>query len=567
MAASLEEDDFLANDYYALLNVGKEASTEEINYAFRRLSKIYHPDKHQEPGKKKWAEEMFNQLKNAHEILNDRHRRTIYDTYGEKGLETEGLEVISRTKTPAEIIAEYERLQREREERRLQQRTNPRGTVSVGVNATDLFEDYGQPENEEMYYPRAKGLNSVEISNMSIFQSVECPLTVKDTVIIGGNLQAKNGTGAGAFLATWRRLTSDKGWMEVETAAGAGLGFSLKGFRQLTRRCYGTSSLLLHSTPKGIKPSLSSMVAYQFDREIQGRITYNAGFPSSVQTALVYSSQQHHASLTLQVGMTNSFLSLSYTRKFVEQEAKVKGAFKIGITGGLVEYGFEKKITQFSTLGASMVIGVPTGVHLKIRVYRGSQTFLFPIHLSENLSPSAIMYGTVVPVAAYFIIKKLIVDPFLKQQKEQELEKKREENAEKLAKKKQEARAVMELMKETVERNVDAEEKKMGLIIVKALYGKLQASDDGELIDKECIDVTVQLQSLVKDSKLIVPEAASKSGLPGFYDPCIGEEKTLYIRYKFRNRLHQVTMTDTDVIRLPQQKHLMKDESLSFSRS
>ncbi|XP_076451686.1 dnaJ homolog subfamily C member 11-like isoform X2 [Babylonia areolata] len=562
MAASLEEDDFLANDFYALLNVSKEASTEEINNAFRRLSKIYHPDKHLEAAKKKAAEEMFNQLKRAHEILSDKHKRTIYDTYGEKGLETEGLEVISRTKSPAEIIAEYERLQREREERRLQQRTNPRGTVSVGINATDLFESYGETEEEEIYYSP-----SVEIGNMSIFQSVECPLTVKDTVIIGGNLQAKNGTGAGAFLATWRRLTSDKGWMEVETAVGSGVGCSLKGFRQLTRRCYGTSTLALHSTPKGLRPALSTMVAYQFDRELQGRITYNASFPSNVQTALIYSSQEHHASLTLQVGLTNSYMSLSYTRKFQEQEAKLKGAVKIGITGGLVEYGFEKKITQFSNLGASMVIGIPTGVHLKIRVYRGSQTFLFPIHLSESVSPSAIVYGTLIPVATYFIIKKLIVDPFLKQQKEQELEKKREENAEKLAKKKQEARAATELMKETVERSVDAEDRKNGLIILKALYGKLQASDDGELIDKECIDVTIQLQSQVKDSKLIVPDAVSKSGLPGFYDPCIGEEKTLYIRYRFRNRLHQVTLADTDVIRLPQQKHLMKDESLSSSRS
>lgn len=31
-----------------------------------------------------------------------------------------------------------------------------------------------------------------------------------------------------------------------------------------------------------------------------------------------------------------------------------------------------------------------------------------------------------------------------------------------------------------------------------------------ELIDRECIDVTIQLQALVKDSKLIVPEAVSK---------------------------------------------------------
>ena len=44
-----------------------------------------------------------------------------------------------------------------------------------------------------------------------------------------------------------------------------------------------------------------AVVAYQFDRDVQGRITYNAGFPSSVQTALIYSNQDHHASLTVQV--------------------------------------------------------------------------------------------------------------------------------------------------------------------------------------------------------------------------------------------------------------------------
>ena len=46
-----------------------------------------------------------------------------------------------------------------------------------------------------------------------------------------------------------------------------------------------------------------AVVAYQFDRELQGRIIYNAGFPSSIQTSLVYSSQQHHASVIVQVGL------------------------------------------------------------------------------------------------------------------------------------------------------------------------------------------------------------------------------------------------------------------------
>lgn len=36
------------------------------------------------------------------------------------------LQLVARTRTPQEILADFERLQREREERRLQQRTNPR---------------------------------------------------------------------------------------------------------------------------------------------------------------------------------------------------------------------------------------------------------------------------------------------------------------------------------------------------------------------------------------------------------------------------------------------------------
>lgn len=43
-------------------------------------------------------------------------------------------QVVERRRTPAEIREEFERLQREREERRLQQRTNPKvaSTASVG---------------------------------------------------------------------------------------------------------------------------------------------------------------------------------------------------------------------------------------------------------------------------------------------------------------------------------------------------------------------------------------------------------------------------------------------------
>lgn len=75
-------------------------------------------------------------------VLSDPHQRAIYDSLGIRGLETEGWEIVQRTKTPAEIRAEYEQLAQERADRRMQQSTNPRGTVTVNINATDCFNPY-----------------------------------------------------------------------------------------------------------------------------------------------------------------------------------------------------------------------------------------------------------------------------------------------------------------------------------------------------------------------------------------------------------------------------------------
>lgn len=79
-----------------------------------------------------------------------------------------------------------------------------------------------------------------------------------------------------------------------------------------------------------------------------------------------------------------------------------------------------------------------------------------------------------------------------------------------------EAKAAKELMKATVSRIRIEEETKRGLIIVHATYGRASsqssyaAAREGEMenpVDSEIIDVTVQLQVLVKDSKLFLHES------------------------------------------------------------
>ncbi len=51
------------------------------------------------------------------------HKRAIYDSLGVKGLSQDNLQLVIRSKTPQEIREEYERLSKEREERRLEKLT------------------------------------------------------------------------------------------------------------------------------------------------------------------------------------------------------------------------------------------------------------------------------------------------------------------------------------------------------------------------------------------------------------------------------------------------------------
>ncbi|XP_028303880.1 dnaJ homolog subfamily C member 11 isoform X2 [Gouania willdenowi] len=560
MAASLDEEFECNNqDYYSLLNVRKEATLEELKVSYRRLCMLYHPDKHRDPELKIQAEQLFNQVHQAYEVLSDAHSRAIYDIFGKKGLEVEGWEVVERKRTPAEIREEYERLQREREERRLQQRTNPKGTISVGVDATDLFDRYDE-DFEEM---PGGGFPHIEINKMHISQSIEAPLTNTDTAVLSGSLSTHNGTGGGNINMTIRRVMSAKGWGEMEFGAGDILGplIGFKVFRNLTPRCFLTAQTGLQFSPRGLRPSCSLMTARHLDQNTMGYLQWRWGPNSAMTTSLVRDTKSSHFTLALQLGVPHSYLMMSYQYKFQdEDQTKVKGSVKTGWFGTVVEYGAERKISRHSVLSASVSVGVPQGVTLKIKLARASQTYLFPVHLTDQLLPSAAFYATVGPLLVYMVIHRLIIVPYTVAQKEQELELQRKSSATDIAKKKQEAESAVLLMQESVRRIIEAEESKMGLIILNAWYGKFVSDTSQKQEKAKVIDVTVPLQCLVKDSKLILTEA-SKAGLPGFYDPCVGEEKSLKLLYQFRGVMHQVISADTESLRIPKQSHRIESES------
>ena len=69
----------MAEDYYTLLGVPKNASEDDLKKAYRKLAMQYHPDKNQ--GKPE-AEKKFKTINEAYDVLKDPQKRAAYDRFG-----------------------------------------------------------------------------------------------------------------------------------------------------------------------------------------------------------------------------------------------------------------------------------------------------------------------------------------------------------------------------------------------------------------------------------------------------------------------------------------------------
>src|SRR3972149_1057163 len=71
----------MSKDYYKTLGVSKNASSDEIKRAYRKLAHQYHPDKNTShtDGVR------FKEINEAYQILSDPQKRAQYDQFGTVG--------------------------------------------------------------------------------------------------------------------------------------------------------------------------------------------------------------------------------------------------------------------------------------------------------------------------------------------------------------------------------------------------------------------------------------------------------------------------------------------------
>ncbi len=69
----------MAEDYYKILGVRRDASQADIQKAYREMARKYHPDQNPDD---KGAKDKFVRIQKAFEVLNDSEKREMYDRYG-----------------------------------------------------------------------------------------------------------------------------------------------------------------------------------------------------------------------------------------------------------------------------------------------------------------------------------------------------------------------------------------------------------------------------------------------------------------------------------------------------
>eukprot|EP00284_Hemiselmis_tepida_P007143 CAMPEP_0174922192 /NCGR_PEP_ID=MMETSP1355-20121228/5693_1 /TAXON_ID=464990 /ORGANISM="Hemiselmis tepida, Strain CCMP443" /LENGTH=146 /DNA_ID=CAMNT_0016167759 /DNA_START=49 /DNA_END=486 /DNA_ORIENTATION=- len=70
----------MPKDPYQVLGIGKDAGSNDIQKAYKKLALKWHPDKN--PDSQERAEKMFKEVQEAYELLKDPQKKSDYDRFG-----------------------------------------------------------------------------------------------------------------------------------------------------------------------------------------------------------------------------------------------------------------------------------------------------------------------------------------------------------------------------------------------------------------------------------------------------------------------------------------------------
>ncbi|CAO1630723.1 unnamed protein product [Sympodiomycopsis kandeliae] len=621
-AGGQEDDDEVAEHekdrFYAVLNVDKEASEEQIRDAYRSLAIACHPDKHSGQAAKAAAQARFHEIQKAYDVLSDRDKRNVYDYFGEEGLNS-NWSISLRGRSSEELRAEFERQRAIKRVQEAEDMVNSKGEYTAQIDACALF---APPQ----LVPRPKTRLGTPVTFSDRWQRVgtstlsgrhgfETGITPRMGVKLYGEMFSRNGVGSGNLFGTLRNVWGSKLVTETTVSlmhpaiAMFDATYQLDEFTFLNGQLAG-STLALPPTFRftfgqrlSLEKPLTGFASVQsgtFSLGPWGRSLLDGSSgvmvrqESPLVTVGLTNAQLKGTGWTMSTNLGLRDFGISATRSFIAKwlgGAQLKSALNLGLmSGARVSAGGERSVTDVVKVSFGVALGIPSGVSMQFGFKRLGQSVKLPIVLSRTPRTDLAFLAMTVPLAGLFALESFYLGPNKKQKIANRLQELRRENWDFIRERRQAAKEGVRVLTSQARKKAAAERSTAGLIILDAHYGRADAlpalspNEDAEELDRLAwarvandeeqeaeldaeegdsdfsslqlyCDVKIPLQALVNKSKLIIPGGRTKSNLLGFYDAAIGEKKVLRLRYLFRGRIHEHIFADKDAVAAPMRTH------------
>ncbi|GAA5984771.1 hypothetical protein JCM10908_003497 [Rhodotorula pacifica] len=560
---------------YATLNLVRDASEDDIQKAYRRLAALLHPDRHRDPALKPAADARFAALQRAYEVLSDPTKRAIYDEFGESGLKTQW-EVSTKGKTPAELRAEFERLNRQQLEQNVENLVKSKGELTVVSDARVLF--LSNAELERLGGPDKLGivqrLQTVQQRQIFLKHNFTTPISPSTAIVATTQVLARQGQGAGNLLLKLQHNPSSKLSLEIGTTVLRPRALTFKSTYAPSSDTFARVEVPFRSLSQ--PPKFTCTLGRLIYPNTTGTITFRSGAwalgPWGSELLQPYSDS------TLSVGINHgSGWGVEATNTvFVKQVAvsygrTVLGGVRVELAGVVTNVGAtsvsisaDRRITENIKAGMGLEVAASGAMTVKLRFNRLGQRINLPIIIASSFDARLFAGFTLLPAVSIIAANHLVLEPRKRKRISGKIRELRREHADYIREKRKEALDAQALLAEAAKKRAREEEAKNGLVLEEAIYGVLESKDEKvtDEVDTRWLDVTVPLQALLPTnlSQLTIPAGRAKSSLLGFYDPAIGEKKRLRIRYRFRGKMHEAVWEGNEAVALPMRSHMLEEE-------
>ncbi|KAJ2504615.1 hypothetical protein GGI11_007302, partial [Coemansia sp. RSA 2049] len=596
MERESEAHDENSTNYYATLNVSRTASTEEIRNAYRHLSRLFHPDKQHDSQSRDLAQRQFHKISRAYEVLIDPRTRDAYDQLGEKGIKMSKA-LGFRVQSPKDLQNIFEQEARRFHLEQVERWAQSKSEISFGLVTT--------PITSLTYRMLAERFpNQIRVPTRTLIYSPTSALKMRLSVpalpphTFTLNM-LRNLSTTRYVQATIKQHTLDFSTPpSVKTTFGKQFSETVAGSLMISTGNQYNIGPLWSTSPLAASNSLSK----EQSPVSLGRIAKRE------HGDVVLSIARHHGKkrfFTLMAGAKKNapFVRGSYTR-LIDKYFSVVGDFYLVGVGMLqtsssngssrnhginrndvapppkaldlietiVSIEFQSTISHLSKLSWKVSFGISSGVSVTLGFSRLEHSVEIPVLLTPLPEVVVTLCAVALPATAMLGFNYAFVKPRRRRIIQQRMNELKDEQRHQLHQQKRNAHEAVRVMKDVVERNRKNALATGGLFIEKAHYGDLPfditAENSNGLLaaldraqnsrtalseadEPRACDVTVALQALINDNQLVISEGGSKRFLPGFYDPAFGVPKMLFVRYRFKGKLHEVVVKDSQALAIP----------------